>query len=360
MVAEMESALSEIVLVTGGGGFVGGTVVEALHFLRGYTPKAGVHRWNSAARIARLPVEILRSDVMKPKQLMEAMSGADYVIHCAVGSDLNVIVEGTGNVLDAAVAAGVKRVVYTSSVAVYGGATGLIDESAVPPPGSLSPYGEAKRRSEDLCRAAAARGLQMVVLRPSLIYGPFSMLWTILYATRLKTGRWVDLGDAAQGKCNLVHVHDVARCAISALSGDDRAGQTFNISGPEVITWSEYFRGFNDRLGHPPLRPGSVSRARRMAKFTGPIRSTGKFALKNFKSQLTWLAQKSRPLSNLMKGTELTLRCTPNGDELQMYGSDITYDIRKAEAFGLRSKVTVSEGLDMTVAWLKYMDADEF
>jgi hypothetical protein len=72
------------------------------------------------------------------------------------------------------------------------------------------------------------------------------------------------------------------------------------------------------------------------------------------------LAQKSRPLSNLMKGTELTLRCTPNGDELQMYGSDITYDIRKAEAFGLRSKVTVSEGLDMTVAWLKYMDADEF
>lgn len=180
----------------------------------------------------------------------------------------------------------------------------------------------------------------------------------MLYATRLKTGRWADLGSAAQGKCNLVHVHDVARCAISALKGDDWAGQIFNVNGPEIITWDGYFKRLNDKLGYPPLRPQSIGSARRTARFTRPIRSAGKFALQNFKPQLSWLAQKSEHLSTLMKNTELTLRCTPNEDEIQMYGFDVTYDMGKANAFGFRSKVGVSQGLDMTVAWLNYMGAE--
>ncbi len=350
----------ETVLVTGAGGFVGGAVIEALHFAGQRVVKAGIHRWNSAARIARLPVEIVHADVMNPQQLAVAMADVDYVIHCATSGDLQVIPEGTNNVLEAARSAGVKRVVYTSSVAVYGSASGIIDESTIAPPGSLSAYGAAKLRSEVLCQDTMARGLEVVVLRPSLIYGPFSTLWTIAYATRFKSGRWADLGDAAGGQCNLVHVQDVARHAITSLTGAERAGQTFNVTGPEVITWNDYFRIFNDKMGLPPLQPRPISQARRTARLTKPVRSAGKFALQHFRPQLSWLAQKSERLNDLMKRTELTLRCIPNDNELELYRFDGVYSTQKSEQCGLKSTIGVAEGLDMTIAWMKYMQADEF
>src|SRR5215469_12974636 len=83
------------VLITGAGGFLGGTLVEALHFAGGYRVHAGIARWSSAPRIARLPITLTQCDVLKPDELTEAFTGIDYVIHCAVGDDLRVILDGT-------------------------------------------------------------------------------------------------------------------------------------------------------------------------------------------------------------------------------------------------------------------------
>jgi UDP-glucose 4-epimerase len=180
---------AETILITGAGGFVGGTIVEALHFAGDYRVHAGIARWSSAPRIARLPIKLVQCDVMKPEELSDAFVDVDYIIHCAVGDDLSIMVEGTKNVLRAAANAGVKRVVYISSVAVYGEATGDIDEGRKPPPGTLSGYGAAKTAAEALC-IDLGRDLDVVILRPSIIYGPFSARWTMLYALRLKSGRW--------------------------------------------------------------------------------------------------------------------------------------------------------------------------
>src|ERR1700747_2276172 len=93
---------AETILITGAGGFVGGTLVEALHFAGGYRVYAGIARWSSAPRIARLPVGLVQCDVLNPVELAQACARVDYVIHCAVGEDLSIIVEGTKNVLHAA------------------------------------------------------------------------------------------------------------------------------------------------------------------------------------------------------------------------------------------------------------------
>jgi nucleoside-diphosphate-sugar epimerase len=351
----MTSNSAETILITGAGGFVGGTLVEALHFAGKHRVYAGIARWSSAPRIARLPVELVQCDVLNPEELVQACAKVDYVIHCAVGEDLSIIVEGTKNVLHAAVSAGVKRVVYLSSVTVYGGATGAIDEETKPPPGTLSEYGAAKVAAEALCKDVG-RDLEVVIVRPSIIYGPFSMRWTMLYALRLKSGRWKKLGNLGSGKCNLVHVHDVARYAISALRQEGVAGEIFNINGPEIVTWNEYLERFNCRLGMPAIPSQSPDRTRVKAAAMGPVRAIGKYALKHHAPQLLWLSHRSDSLKRLMQSTELTLKCTPNQDELALFKLDAHYLTGKAErAFGFRSQIGVDEGLAMSVAWLDHM-----
>jgi nucleoside-diphosphate-sugar epimerase len=346
---------AETILVTGAGGFVGGTLVEALHFAGDYRVHAGIARWSSAPRIARLPVTLTQCDVLKPDELAEAFARVDYVIHCAAGEDLRIIVDGTRNVLRAAARAGVKRVVHISSVAVYGEATGAIDEETEPPPGTLSAYGAAKATAEALCKDAG-RDLDVVIIRPSLIYGPFSARWTMLYALRLKSGRWKQLGVLGQGKCNLVHVHDVARYAISAVRQEGVAGEVFNINGPEVVTWNDYFERLNYQLGMPAIASETTTRTWVKSGAMGPVRVIGKYALKHHAPQLLWLSHRSDALKRLMQQTELTLKCTPNQDELTLFRLDVHYLTGKAErAFGFRSKISVDEGLGMSIVWLNHM-----
>jgi len=346
--------MRETVLVTGAGGFIGGTVVEALHFAGQHEVRAGIRRWGTGVpRIARLPVQIVPCDLTDPAELTAALAEVDYVIHCATSND---IAQVTANLLNAAAASKVRRLVHLSSIAVYGAATGIVDETVTAPPGRLSQYATAKLRAEEYCCAAAKAGLDVVMLRPSIVYGPFSTLWTAVYAVRLRTGRWGDLGEAANGKCNLVHVHDVVRHAVAALSGAGLAGEAYNVNGPEIITWNQYFHAFNAKLGLPPLRSQLPGKVRFVSHLTKPLRSAGKLALRNFSSQLIWLSQRNAHVRHVMKVAELRLRCTPNEEELRLFGQDAIYTTAKAEqAFGICSRVGVEEGLTMTGAWLNHI-----
>jgi UDP-glucose 4-epimerase len=279
----------------------------------------------------------------------------DYVIHCATSEDLRVIVDGTANILLAAKQAGVKRVIHISSVAVYGEATGAVDEDTPAPNGTLSAYGEAKLAAEALCRNAGNE-LDIVILRPTIIYGPFSARWTMLYALRLRTGLWKRLGPLGQGKCNPVHVNDVARYAVAALTQDHVAGGVFNINGPEIVTWEEYFERFNRHLGLPALAAQPVGQTRRKVRAIGSLRMIGKYALKHHQPLLLWLSHKSMFLRERMRQTELALRCTPNSDEIRLFQLDASYLAGRAErAFGFRSDIDLDRGLASTTAWLDHM-----
>jgi nucleoside-diphosphate-sugar epimerase len=343
---------AETILITGAGGFVGGTIVEALHFGNEYRVLAGISRWSSAPRIARLPITLVQCDVLKQNELAEAFVGVDYVIHCAVG-EREVIVQGTENVLNAAAKAGVKRVVHISSVAVYGAATGQIDEETKAPEKTLTTYGDAKVASEEVCKRAR---VDVVILRPSVIYGPFSAVWTVRNALRLKNGRWKHLGPLGEGKCNLVHVHDVVRFAIAAVRQGSTVGESFNINGPEIVTWNEYMERFNQHLGLPEITAQAAGRTHVKTGMMLPVRAIGKYALKHHAPQLTWLAHRSDKLQHLMQQVELTLKCTPDSDELSLFSLDAHYVPDKAErVFGFRSALGVDAGLTMSVAWLNHM-----
>ena len=341
----------ETILVTGAGGFVGGTIVEALYFGGRYRVLAGLSRWMSAPRVARLPITLVQCDILKPAELDTALAGVDYVIHCAVGND-KVIIDGTRNLLDAAAKAGVKRVVHISTVSVYGDAAGVVTEETKPPRGTLTDYGKAKLIAEEVCKEAK---VEVVTLRPTVIYGPFSARWTMLYAMRLKAG-WKHLGSLGMGKCNLVHVHDVARYSIAAIDQDGVVGEAFNVNGPEIVTWNEYLERFNQHMGLPTRVSQTAGRTQIAVRASEAVRAVGKYALLHHSGKLRWISHKSDALKHLMEQTELTLRLTTNPQELSLYNLDASYVVDKAtRAFGFPPQVSIDNGLSMTVAWLNHM-----
>ena len=338
------------VLVTGASGFLGGWVVECFQH-SGVPVRAGIRQWTSAVRLVRRPVEIVLCDVLSREQLREALEGCDAVVHCAVG-DEKVTVAGTRNVLAMAHELGLDRVIHISSVAVYGDATGLIRETRSRRSNGDS-YAKNKVAAEQICEEFIDRGVPVVLLRPTIIYGPFGQTWTVSFATRLQSGKWGTFGPSGEGKCNLVYVTDVVQAIYRALISNDAPGETFNINGDDVITWNEYFVKFNNALNRAPLRDLRTWPIALRARLLAPIRAAGRYALSHHSSSLMKLHTKSSVAAKCMKAAETSLKLTPTSAQLKLYGIDTEYLIDEArEKIGYSPQVKVEQGLAFCAAWL--------
>jgi nucleoside-diphosphate-sugar epimerase len=339
------------VLVTGAAGFVGAWIVEGFQ-VSDIPVRAGIRSWSSVSRLARREVEIVPCDVLSTTQLRSAMEGCDAVVHCAVGSD-EVTITGTKNVLATALELGLRRVVHLSSAGVYGNASGLVDEKAARTERGNA-YAKRKISAELICEEYVARGAPVVVLRPTIIHGPYSYTWTVSFANRLWSGRWGTLGRAGEGKCNLVYVTDVVQAVYRAIHSENAVGGTFNVNGGEIITWNDYFVRFNQALGRPPLPVKRTWPIVVKSRVLSPIRVAGRFALTRFNSKLMKLNARSTLAAKYMKVTESSLKLTPTSDQLKLYALDVEYTIDRArEQLGYEPQVGVTQGLEFGAAWLR-------
>ena len=229
------------ILVIGGAGFVGSHIVDQLleepvrevvvldNFVRGT-------RENLSAAAADERVRIVEGSLLDTDLLAELMAGTDYVFHLAAlwlyecvhepRSAVEVNIVGTFNVMEAAQAAGVKKVVYSSSASVYGDAleTPMTEEH---PFNNRTTYGATKIAGEQLFRAFNEQhGLDYVGLRYMNVYGPrmdykgtyVSVIMKVL--DKIEAGEAPQIfGDGSQAY-DFVHVGDVARANILALKSD--------------------------------------------------------------------------------------------------------------------------------------------
>ncbi len=340
-----------VVLVTGAGGFIGGWIAEALTLSGFATVRAGVSRWMSAARIARFPMEIVQCDVMDAASLDAALVGVDVVVHCAraKGNDNSVTTDGTRLLLERIRAAGGRQLIFTSSVAVYGAASGLVREDT-PPAEPITSYGAGKRTAEEVCRGFANDALRVSVIRPTLVYGPFSELWSMPYLARFASGRWRHLGPRGEGKCNLVYVGDIVRFVEFLISRDLGPYAVFNANGPEVPTWNSYLERFNAALGYPPLQPPDSSLGLKVIA-QRPVRLAGKYLMANHRDLLLAAANRSGRLRAFMKTTEENLRLSPAHGEMQHYSADVTFSMEAAAKAGFVPPTTVDQGIALTADW---------
>lgn len=339
------------VLVTGAGGFIGGWLVETLYLNGSTDVRAGIHTWSGAVRPARFPLEIVLCDIMDPGQLEKALSGMDCVIHCAKGSSAS-IVQGTRNVLEAALRHRVGRFVYISTTEVYGNPNGTVDETA-PCPITGDPYGDSKIEAERLCWEYYARGLPVVVIRPPIVYGPFSETWTVNIAFKLQSGNWGVFGDQGEGICNLIYIADLVSGILVAARHERAVGEVFNLNGPETLTWNQYFESFNAAMCLEPLKVISPGQAARQARTMEPVRVSAKFALSHFGTPIKGLAARVLPLKQVMKSVERTIKTTPRPADLALFSRKALYSCSKAqEAIGFNPRFDLDAGLALTLAWM--------
>jgi nucleoside-diphosphate-sugar epimerase len=341
----------ETILVTGSGGFIGGWIVETLHLSNTANARAGIRSWSSAARLSRFPVEIVLCDVMDKESIARAMTGASRVIHCVSGSS-EAIIQGTANILNVALAQKVTRFVHLSTTEVYGNVGGKIDET-FPFQSAGNPYGDAKIEAERLCWEYYKNGLPVIVIRPPIVYGPFSRDWTVGFAKRLQSGNWGIFKGYGEGICNLVYVGDLVSGILLAARYDRAVGEAFNLVGPESITWNQYFQKFNAALGLPELRVIDPAKARLRAAAMDPIRSLGKYVLKHYSAPLRKISQGNRRARGLMQNADRTLKTNPRTSELALYNRDALYLATKArDMLGYQPVFDLDRGLDLSVRWL--------
>lgn len=341
------------VAVTGAGGFIGGRVVEVLHGLGLAEVRGVVRRWSTAARIGRLPVEIVQADLTDEAQAAQALAGADLVVHCAVG-DRRATVEGTRGVLAAARGVGVRHVVHLSTIDVYGASVGEVDEQA-PLVRTGAEYGDSKIEAEEICRGVHERGLPVTILRPTIVYGPFSGLWTIEFADRLQAGTWMLGAEDAGGTCNLVYVDDVVGAVLAALRHPEAAGEAFNVNGPDAVTWFAYFQALNDAMGLPPLVAAPRARAHLAAAAMMPVRRTAKWVLRRFPGLVMGLYQRSSLAKRLMRGAESAIRQTPTAGEFRLYSRIAHFPTGKAQRLlGWHPGFPAADGIGLSVRWLAH------
>jgi len=253
------------VLVLGAGGFIGRRIVAALAAGDWAQPvAAGRH---STSLPAGAGVEVQALDATDPERLAPALEGVGAVVNCVAGSAPNIVSAAQVLFATAARRAAPPRIVHLSSLAVYGSARGEVDESTPLSGGARDPYGAAKLAAEQLARTYP----RAVILRPGIVYGPASPWWSDRIARLLVARRLGDLGAAAQGVCNLVHVDDVAEAVVRSVRAADVEGQIFNLALPQPPTWNEYFRRYAQALGATPLRRISGTQLALELTLRGPL-----------------------------------------------------------------------------------------
>lgn len=249
-------------LVTGATGFVGSAVARAL-LRAGHSVRVLARPRGDRRNLADLPVAVAEGDLADAPSLARAVAGVRYLFHVAADYRLWVPdpapmfaanIAGTRDLMQAALAAGVERIVYTSSVATLGLVPGGVADEATPgrEEDMIGPYKRSKFEAEAIVRTLVAeRGLPAVIVNPSTPVGPRDLKPTptgrlIIEAARGRVPGFVDTG------LNIVHVEDVAAGHLAAVEMG-RLGERY-ILGGENMTLAAILADVARQVGRPPPR----------------------------------------------------------------------------------------------------------
>ncbi len=249
----------ETVLVTGANGFIGRTLCDVL--------AASGRRVRKAMRIPvpRLPDAVAVGDIGADTDWRTALEGVSGVVHLAARTHVlretatdplaeyrKINVSGTERLARSAAAGGVRRLVFVSSVKVNGERTGERPYSEDDTPRPEDAYGVSKLEAEQaLSRIAAETGLELVVLRPPLVYGPDVKGNFLRLMHLVARGAPLPFG-AIDNRRSFIYTDNLADAIVKTLSAPRAAGRTYLVSDGEDVSTPDLVRGLALALGVKP------------------------------------------------------------------------------------------------------------
>ena len=329
----------EINLVTGATGLVGSALCARLRGL-GCRVRALVRPTSDDSFVRNLGVELTEGDIAIKEDCLRAADGASTVFHCAaIVSDWaeaeetnRVNVGGLQSMMEAALAFGVRRFVYLSSLAVLGLDPQVnIDESA-PMVLTGDTYNRTKVMAEQLAiRYHQERGLAVSIIRPPYIYGPRDRQLLPRLISTLQSGAFRYIGPGHQ-PFSLVYVENLLDAILSAAERPGAVGQVYLITDGEPVTRRQLVEAVCDGLG--------LARPTR----TVPL-SVAKAGSRLMEVAYSMSGKREAPLLNRFR---LKFMTTP-----------LTFSIEKARReLGYEPRFSFTEGMAATLAWWQQRDAD--
>jgi nucleoside-diphosphate-sugar epimerase len=319
------------ILVTGATGFLGGVVTRQLSDNGTCQIRVLARDPKRIPRVSDLPnVEVVIGDIVNLPAVRSAMKDVDLVIHvaAALGGSIEeqtlANVEGTRHLAQASVEAGVKRFVHVSTISVYGyrNRTNVTEENPYDP--GADAYHITKVKAEQVLKQIANdHAMPYSIIRPSMIYGPYSSAWTKEMFKVAKRGVWI--GDGS-GSAFPIYVDDVSRLCLIACVHPDAVGEAFNCTPDPSPTWREFLGEY--------------------AKLAGVERWSGVSP-----RLLQWVA----PIVSRFVSKHSQLKDLP--DLIPFVTTYITYENKKAwRLLGWKPQVTLQEGVQRCIPYLQEQD----
>ena len=292
------------VVVTGGTGFIGRRVVARL-LSAGHEVVCVVRQPGAASALAGAGASVVAGDILEAETLAAPFSGCDAVFHLAASYRVGLRpsegarliadnVKGTRNVFERALAAGAKRIVYTSSCTVYVNTGGAVVDEQWRFPGGTFPnaYVESKHRAHrEVLEPMVAQGAPVVTLLPGAVLGPDDTSLQTEPLRWLAAGRLIPLGNS---RWAMVGVDDCAAAHVLALERG-KVGESYNIvaenlSHREAVLRAAAATGLKPRLLPLPdwLLAASLPPTRLVERF---LRLPAAYSSETLNSQMSTLSQ---------------------------------------------------------------------
>lgn len=323
------SLQGKMVLVTGATGFVGGALARRLG-MDGAHVKALARNPEKGTFLRDVrDLEVIQGDITDAERMNAVTQGCDYVFHVAaalkgpLAYQKRVNVDGTRNIMLAAAAAQVQRVVHVSSVAVYGyRVSGDITEEIPPDPGPVA-YNRTKAAGEQIVHEIGEQhNLPYCIVRPGMVYGPHSGAWTLLLFRLSRRKPTPFLGDGS-GSVLPIFIDDLVDLMVIMATHPAARNETYNAAADPAPTWREFLGGYARLAGH-----------------------------QSWLALPVWAGTLAAPLAELA----MRLRGQPQDIPalIPYLTSKKTYKMTKAlDMLGWQPKTSLTEGIERCAPWLR-------
>lgn len=353
--------------IVGASGFVGNRAVEMFQE-SGFDVVPILRSANSVSRLTQKNLEYRVANSFDRASLEAAFEGCDVIIHSILGSP-GLIRGSVAPAYQAAERAGVKRLLYLSSMIVYTSAPAPGTTEATPPVEKQHfPTHVAKIQAERKLLQLRQKGaVEVVIFRPGIVFGPRSR-WVTELASQLMQGT-AYLINEGKGICNSVYVDNLIHAMRLAIAAKDADGEAFFVGDRERVTWFDFYRPFAEAFGVDPqqipnLPVPEFSRSRKQEIISSIreselMQKTLSFVSEDFKQSLKHLLPKrDRPVIEV----PVTNVAPPQPVVTEMMSilqqSEYQLPFNKAtNLLGYAPIVSFDEGCRRSISWLAECEA---